>query len=247
MRRGLSSERIAQGLLKRMGFRIIESHKRIQIGEAQVAEVDMIVESPEGTLYCVEVKAGKVGVNDVRQAHGNAALLKLQPLLICKGFADRAAEVVSKELGVKVLELPEFYHILSPEELESIVREAFRSVLEEYGLLPILSSEDLSPEEVRILKAIVSTKSFEEACQILGLNEGAISDILRNLRKKGFLKSMRGYEGLRMQAKNLLAHLSLKERLDCIEERLSHIEACLEGIRQEILKSNSPKERDAYS
>ncbi|MBS7627827.1 hypothetical protein KEJ36_03290 [Candidatus Bathyarchaeota archaeon] len=140
--------------------------------------------------------------------------------------------MVSKELGVKVLELPEFYHILSPEELESIVREAFRSVLEEYGLSPISSFEDLTPEEVKALKAIASTKSLEEACKILGLDEGAISDFLRNLRAKGFLKSMKGYEGLRIQAKNLLAHLSLKERLDRIEERLAHIEACLEALRR---------------
>jgi predicted RecB family endonuclease len=232
LRRGLSSERIAQDLLRRMGFRIIESHKRVQIGDAQVAEVDMIVDSPEGTRYCVEVKAGKIGVNDVRQVHGNAALLKLQPLMICKGFADKAAEVASKELGVKVLELPEFYHILSPEELESIVREAFRSVLEDYGLSPISSPLDLTREETRVLEAIASTKSLEEACRILDLDPKAVGGILRILRSKGLLKGTKGYEGLRNRARSLLARLSLKERLDRIEERLADIEACLESLKR---------------
>ena len=65
-RRGASSERIAVDVLERMGFKVLERGRRIVVDGVEVGEADIIAESPSGDRYCVEVKAGRASVNDLR-------------------------------------------------------------------------------------------------------------------------------------------------------------------------------------
>ncbi|MEM4468981.1 MAG: YraN family protein, partial [Candidatus Nezhaarchaeales archaeon] len=108
----MSSERVAIGILERMGFKVLDTRKKIVKDGVEVGEVDIVASNPEGEVYAVEVKAGKASVSDIRQAYTGALLLGMRPMVICKGFADAAAETVARELNVKVLTIPEYYILL---------------------------------------------------------------------------------------------------------------------------------------
>jgi hypothetical protein len=74
-------------------------------------------------------------------------------MLVCKGFANDAALVTTRELGVNIIEMSEYYLLLEPEELETIVRKAMRDVLEEYGLRPIPLGSP-SEEDIKVLAGV---------------------------------------------------------------------------------------------
>lgn len=217
-RRGASSERIAKDILEKMGFKVLEFRKRIVAHGVEVGEADLIAESPSGEKFCVEVKAGKASVNDLRQAYSNAKLLGLKPMIICKGFHDLAAEAVAKELGVEVLELPQFYMLLELEDLEYVVRQAVREVLED--LEPIPSFIKVSKGELKALKALASSSSWEEANEKLG---GKLEFYVARLRSKGVLGEARGFKGIRRQASKALTYLLLDYRLRKVEAALRRI------------------------
>ena len=103
--RGRSSERIARGVLERLGYKILETNKKITVDEAEAFEVDILAVNPQGEKCCVEVKAGSALVSDIRQVFADSKILGLKPLLVCKGFADEAAEAVAKELKVELVRL----------------------------------------------------------------------------------------------------------------------------------------------
>jgi predicted RecB family endonuclease len=65
--KGRSSERIARGVLERLGYKILETNKKITVDEAEAFEVDILALNPKGEKYCVEVKAGSASVSDIRQ------------------------------------------------------------------------------------------------------------------------------------------------------------------------------------
>jgi len=226
-RRGLSSERIACGVLQHLGFKVLETRKKVVVRDAEVAEVDVVALSPEGEKYCVEVKAGKIGVSDVRQAYGNAKLLDYKPLIVCKGYADSAVEAAAQELGVKVVTLAEYYHILDPQELELIVRQAVRDVLDEYGLLPLPSKETLTNEDLSMLEALSTYASFDECAKNLGWDVRKLGSTMRRLRLKKALKPAKDYEGVKVQAQRVLSRLTIEYRLQGIEEALREIQRAL--------------------
>ena len=93
--RGRSSERIAKGILTELGYKILETNRKVFVDEVEAFEIDMIVISPKGEKYCVEVKSGLCSTSDIRQVYANSEITKLKPLIVCKGFADEAAEAVA--------------------------------------------------------------------------------------------------------------------------------------------------------
>jgi len=95
--RGISSERIAKRLLESKGFSIKSTKHVILDNGEKVAEIDIIAKSPTGEKYAVEVKAGKADVNSLRQVYANSKLCGFKPMLICKGYADEAAQRVAKK------------------------------------------------------------------------------------------------------------------------------------------------------
>jgi predicted RecB family endonuclease len=91
-------------------------------------------------------------------------------MLVCKGFANDAVLATSRELGVNIIEMSEYYLLLEPEELETIVNKAMRDVLEEYDLRPI-PLEPPSEEDIKVLAALVASSSSEQAASNLGVSE----------------------------------------------------------------------------
>ena len=86
-RRWRSSERIALGFLEEMGYRIIETRKRIKIHGIEVSEIDAIVEDEDGNRYGVEIKAGRIDVTGIRQAYVNAIIASVKPMVIAKAVS----------------------------------------------------------------------------------------------------------------------------------------------------------------
>lgn len=227
MRRGLSVERLGRSLLERMGFQVLEARRRVEVGGVEVFEVDLVAKGGNGETYAVEVKAGRVGVSDVRQAYVNAEVLGFKPMIICRGYADEAAKNLAEKLKIRVLQLPDFYALLELEELDFTVRRAVEEALEEYEAQWALAST-LSKEEVEALKAIAMSSSFEEAAKLLNTSVKGLEGLVVGLKAKGF-KVKGGYQGLRRLALRLLGYLTLLERLERLEEGVRRLLARFEA------------------
>lgn len=228
MKRGLSSERVAVGILERMGFKILETRKKIVKDGVEVGEIDIVASSSEGGLYAVEVKAGKASVSDIRQAYTGALLLGVKPMVICKGLADAAAETVAKELNVKVLTIPEYYILLEVEELELAVKAALQEFIDELSHpSPIPYGEKLTKEDLKLLRTIASSNSLDEAASKLRIT---IQDVWRKIsdfKSRGIIRGSWSFDKLRLQVRRILAYRELEGRLKRIERRLDRIERAL--------------------
>jgi len=110
-------------LLEELGFKVLETRHRVIVNGVEIGEVDVVAEDGEGTRWAVEVKAGKLDVNGIRQAYVNAVVLGLKPMVVCKGFADDAARQLAELLGVRVIQLSDVF-LVEDEELELVVKEA---------------------------------------------------------------------------------------------------------------------------
>jgi len=222
--KGMSSERIARSILERLGYRILETNKKVVLGDAEAFEVDIIAISPEGDKYCVEVKAGRAGVSDIRQIFADSELLGLKPMLVCKGFADESAEIVSKELGVKMIKLSEYYVLLEPEELEVIVRSAVRDVLNEYGFYPLPFWKEIGEEDWSVIKEVSEASSFKEAAKNLNLSIKELGHRIGDLRKRGiFPEKGQNFKNLKQHSQQLIQRYSFISRLNRIENYLKRI------------------------
>ncbi len=228
-RRGISSERIAKSILKKMGFQILEKNKKIVLNGTQVFEVDLIAKDESGDVYCVEVKAGRIGVSDVRQAYANSMVLKLKPLIICKGYADKATEVLAEELKVKVFLFPDYYYLIEPEDLDYIVREALRDVLEEYGLVSLAVFENITRKELKILKALSEKETFDKCAKSLNISLEKLGEHLSLMREKGILRKTEGYEGMKKQAKRVLFFMEMVNAFKSIQKNIKSIQKRLEA------------------
>jgi len=212
-RRGRVSESIACRVLEEMGYKVIDRRVRVRVEGVEVAEVDALAIGPDGALYAVEVKAGRLDVGGVRQAYSNAVLLNAKPLVVCKGFADEAAEKLAERLGVRVVELSDVF-LVDPEELAVVVRSAVAGQLAE--LLSILADPPrLGERDERLLEAIASTSTIQEAAGVLGASVEAVARGLAELRRRGVIPPTGSYAELRSVAKLVIAARRLQERLRC--------------------------------
>lgn len=226
--RGRSSERIARGILERLGYKILETNKKVFIEGAEAFEVDIIALNPEGEKCCVEVKAGSAAVSNIRDAYANSEVLGFKPLIICKGPADSAAEAVAKELKVDVISLSDYYVLSEPEELEIILRDAIRGILNEYGFYPLPSWEGILNKDLKVVAALAEAANFSEAAESLGLSVNELGGRLGELREKGILpRQEQSFKALKAFSQQLLSRLALIRRLDRIEARLKRIEKAL--------------------
>jgi len=181
-----SSERIAEELLSSLGYTIIDRHRRIVVEGVEVGEVDLIAQDREGKQYAVEVKAGRIDVTGIRQAYVNAKLLGMEPLVVCKGFADDSAQELAKILGVQVIKLSDVF-ITEDEELEVIVKEAVEEALAEYLDLISMPPTSIPEDAMRILEAVYSSSSPEEAASKLGMDLPTLLRKINDLRGRGLL------------------------------------------------------------
>lgn len=204
-----SSERIATAVLEELGFRVLESHKRLEVYNTEVGEVDFIAEDGEGTKYAVEVKAGRLDVTGVRQAYVNAVLLGMKPMVVCKGFTDSAAEALAKELGVRVIKLSDIF-LVEQEELEVLLREVVEQTLEDFFILLLSPVRELTSEQERVLEAIASTRSISDAASRLGLDVGELAKKIDALRSQGVIPRWASrYSSVKRVSELIMARRSL--------------------------------------
>ena len=228
-RRWTASERIAARLLEERGFQVLEFHKRIRIEGVDVGEVDIVARGPDGELYAVEVKAGKVNVQGVRQAYANAKLLNAKPLIVCKGFSDEAAEKTAKALGVEVVTLEDIF-LVDPEELEDIIYQSVMDAIAETVKLLLSPDVRIKPEHIPILKALTEEPSIDDAARRVGVNVRDVISVVEYLRRIAPL-SRRGYRMLQLAASILLIRYRLEAAISRVEEVTSKLERLLERLR----------------
>jgi predicted RecB family endonuclease len=217
--KGLSSERIARRLLESRGFRVLSTNYRVTDEGDKIVDIDIVVEDSGGVKYAVEVKAGKGDVNAVRQTYANAKLCGFKPLLICKGFADDASRKVASKLDVKVVELSEYYLLLEPEELESIIKKCVEEVFETHGFLPY--SAEVNKEDRKILKTISTSKDFDDAAERMNTSRKELGKLIEDLTTRGILpKRSLSFRDLKRCCSSILARSKILSKLNEIERRL---------------------------
>jgi len=146
--RGSASERLAEELLKALGFKVAGRRVPVELEGREVAEVDLLLEPPEGKV-AVEVKAGKVDVSAVRQAYANAKALGAEPMVVGSGWANEEARLLAEKLGVRYLMFQDLL-VADREELYATVRTAVTDAL---------------------VKLILSIEPSEEACLLWELKD----------------------------------------------------------------------------
>ncbi len=210
--RGALAEELAESLLSRLGYRIVDRRKRVEIAGVDVAEIDIVAEK-EGDVYAVEVKAGKVSVTDIRQAFSNAALIGAKALIVCRGFSNEAARLLADKLGVRVLVLDEFLGFVSLDELSRVLERALERSLLTYMLAGLAEAE---PEDEKALEALAYSRTPEEAARRLGLGIKELGRVISRLVEKGLIRQAPNYAILRAQAALALDRLRLRRLYDSI-------------------------------
>jgi len=211
--RGFSAEEIAWLMLKKMGYKILEWHHQVKRNNRKIAEIDLIAEDTKGLRYGVEVKAGKIGVSDVRQTYGNAVIEGLKPLIVCQGFSEESARLAAEELGVKVITFGEYFLLLSIEDLYMVVSRAVKDVMASYGLTPPVLSEMVSDEDLKIISAISSSTSMNEAAEKANVNRETVEEVISRLKKNGVIpRDLRGYNQLRNACRNIVFQLRIQNK-----------------------------------
>ena len=213
---GLLVEDLAEGLLVRLGYVIKERRKKIVFEGVEVAEIDYLAEK-EGEKYIVEVKAGRISVNDVRQVYTNSVLVNARPMIIARGYSNASAKVTAEKLGVEVLILDEYLQIVSIDELSAILESVVLSTLSKLLLAGSSLPENIDEEA---LSAIASSKTYEELKAKLKNPNKIISEF----RRLGVFTLSGDFNVLRVQAEIALQKLRLfkiEKRLKEMEEKIS--------------------------
>ncbi|MCC6055736.1 MAG: recombinase RecB [Desulfurococcaceae archaeon] len=248
-RRWLSSERIALRVLEELGFKIVETRKKISINGVEVGEIDAIVEDENGVKWGVEIKAGRIDVTGVRQAYVNSIIAEVKPMIICKGFADDAAKELAEKLGVKVMELSDVF-LVDSEELEVVIREVMENTLADYLETLFATPLNIKQEWLEVLNAIASSHSIEEACEKLGVDVSTLTRKLSELRSSGVLPQWaRKYTSIKRAAQIMLQRYSilqvvteaqkvlellkqLRDQLNQLLTTLSNLRKSFESLRE---------------
>lgn len=217
-RKWASSERISIKVLEEMGFKVIAIRHPIVIEGVEIGEADLIAEDESGKRYCVEIKAGKIDVSGLRQVYVNSKILNMKPMVICKGFANRAAEKLANELGVKVLKLSDQF-LVESEELEIIVREALEDVIGKYLELLLTPTYRLRPEYYDFVKAIIQASNIEDVAKRLDWSINDVARMLGKLRNNNVLpKWANSFKSIKLALTLLYYKMFIDERLNRLDE-----------------------------
>lgn len=245
-RKWLASERIALALLEDLGYRVLETRKRINLNGVDVGEVDAIVTDENSNVYAVEVKAGRIDITGIRQAYINAILLNAKPMIICKGFADEAARELASKLNVRMVQLSDVF-IVESEELNIVVREVIEETLTEYLELFYSYSPNIKSEHLEILNAIYLSSTMDEAAEKIGLDVSSFSKKLEELKRMGIIpKWAKKYSSIKRIAQILLQKQSVASALDeskklieivkDVAEQVKDLQNTLNSVQQQLQK-----------
>ncbi len=140
-------------------------------------------------------------------------------MLICKQFADDAARKVASKFHVKVIELSEYYLLLEPEELESIVKKCVEEVFETHGFLPY--SAEIDVKDRKLLRAISVSKDLDEVTKKLNIDRKEFGKKINDLTRRGILPARSlSFRDLKRCCTSVLARFEIILKLNKIEERL---------------------------
>ncbi len=176
-----SSENYAVWYLENNGYTVVDTNVPLLIDDVEVSDIDIIAEK-DGNIYAVEVKAGQIDVNAVRQASVNARLAGYKPMIIGRGIDDKA-EAVAKELGVYYIVLPDMLYA-GFEELREAVKEAIYEIIDE---LVVNIDCEKAKEEKEIILALSNSLSFKEFADKLNLSVEEAIEELKKLKEKGII------------------------------------------------------------
>lgn len=198
--RGRASVEIAKRVLEKRGYTVIDENARIRLNGLEVGEIDLLARGPSGELLAVEVKAGGIGVSELKQLYVNALILNAKPVAVARSASDEARALASR-LGIELVELSDLLTV-DEEELYNVVKSAVEDALFELlTALPAVSDDRIA----RLLEAVVQGENLEQAARIMGLETGELEKSLGELRRSGLLPPLAGYGRLRAYAKALLA------------------------------------------
>lgn len=198
--RGRASVEIAKRVLEKRGYTVIDENARIRLNGLEVGEVDLLARGPSGELLAVEVKAGGIGVSELKQLYVNALILNAKPVAVARSASDEARALASR-LGIELVELSDLLTV-DEEELYNVVKSAVEDALFELlTALPAVSDDRIA----RLLEAVAQGENLEQAARIMGLETGELEKSLGELRRSGLLPPLAGYGRLRAYAKALLA------------------------------------------
>lgn len=231
-RRWISSEKIAQEVLENLGFKILETRKKIILNNIEVGEIDAIALDENGDAYAVEVKAGKADVTGIRQAYINALLLNAKPIIVCKGFADDAARELAEKLGVRVVQLSDLF-LVESEELNIIVREVIEETLTEYLEIFYSFNPDIKHEHMEILQAIYATSTIEDAAGKLGLDVASFMKKIDELRKLSVIpKWAKKYTSIKRIAQLLIQKQNVVSALEESKKLIENTKGIYDQLKQ---------------
>ncbi|MEM0365952.1 MAG: restriction endonuclease, SacI family [Acidilobaceae archaeon] len=179
-----ASEALAISYLESQGFNIFDVHRKLIVDGVEVSDLDIVAEK-DGVVYAVEVKAGNISVDDLRQAYVNAKLAGLKPMIIGRGVADDRVEVVARELGVHLNILPDII-VASVNELREAVYEAVYSAINDI-LSHLTVCVKLTEEDNRLLSIIASGENIADIAGKAGISEKEVVSIIARLVDKGIL------------------------------------------------------------
>ncbi|MEM3424677.1 MAG: YraN family protein [Thermoproteota archaeon] len=222
----MDAEDIAVTILEKLGYTVLEKRKPVIVGGVKVAEIDLIARDQEGDILAVEVKSGKASVTDVRQVFSNSKLLKVKPLLVCKGFSDASALSLASELGVRYILLPEYY-LLTFEDFKEVSKEIINDLLMLYLTTEV---QEINSEEEKIVEAVANSSSFTEASGRLNVSEEELGrmvssiSVFRSWDKQSFNQ-------LRLRAMLVKNRLKEKRLIENIERKLDTLEKKINDLK----------------
>lgn len=244
--RWLTSEKIAIAFLEELGYKVLETRKKININDVEIGEVDAIVVDENNNKYAVEIKAGKIDVAGIRQTYVNAVLLNAKPMVVCKGFADDAAKELASKLNIHVVQLSDVF-LVEAEELSIVVREVIEETLTDYLEFFYSYNPSIKNDYIEILNAICLSPSINEAAEKLGLDVSSFSKKLEELRRTGVIPrwarkyvSIKRVAQILIQKQNIVSALEESRKLiELIKDMLDHIkelQIAINSITQQLQK-----------
>jgi len=219
-----ASERIALQMLETLGYDIIDTHYKIIISGVEVAEIDAIaVDKETSEKYAVEIKAGRIDVNSIRQALVNAMLVGAKPLIVCRGYADEAARVLVENLNIRVIELSDQF-LIDADELENIVKAALDEVIEKYIDMLFETDYKIKPQYYEIVKTIAYSKNIIEASERLGLSIKEVVKKINEMKNSNIIpRKLKSYQDIKRYLRIQLLKQKYLAILSEIEKILSDI------------------------
>ncbi|MCD6562375.1 MAG: YraN family protein [Thermoproteales archaeon] len=203
--RGYSLEEIAENFLVSRGYEILERRKTVVKNNTPIAEID-IVAKKDNELYAIEVKSGRISITDIRQTYTNAVLVNAKPLIIGRGFSDKASEETAKILNVEVLILDEYLSFISLEELSASVDQSFINILSNIFSFDITR---VNSKDLEVIKVLAMSKNFSDATEKLNMSKRELSNIIKDFRNRRVLTYTRTFNTIRLQANIIYNMLNL--------------------------------------